>query len=144
MRFIVAAILVLSAIGIKQFGAAFESVAAIELNHFYDQRGNNIYDQVIFYEKSPEDGRLRVRSWCLVDDAKELNRRPVKNYNANTTEVDWYDTDNKILRKISSRIFRESWTQIDPERENKKVLHESLRLALIKKVGSSNGQVQEN
>ena len=35
--------------------------------------------------------------------------------------------------RIVSRLFRESWTQIDPEREDKSRHPESLRIELVKR-----------
>ena len=90
---------------------AEEYVDLIELNHFYDQQGRLVYDQVIFYERAPENERFQVRAWCLVEDREDLNRRPVKNYQTQLYQVDWYDTDQRVLRKVTSRHFRESWTQ---------------------------------
>ncbi len=108
-----------------------EHVDLIELNHFYDQQGRLVYDQVIFYEQSPETGRFQVRAWCLVEDREFLNRRPTKNYETQLYQVDWYDTDQRLLRKITSRLYRESWSQVDPERANKKLLDERLRLSMV-------------
>ena len=110
---------------------ADEYVDLIELNHFYDQQGRLVYDQVIFYERAPETGRFQVRAWCLVEDREDLNRRPVKNYQTQLYQVDWFDTDQRILRKVTSRLYRESWTQVDPERANKKVHDERLRISMI-------------
>ena len=110
---------------------AEEVVDLIELNHFYDQQGRLVYDQVIFYERAPESGRFQVRAWCLVEDRESLNRRPVKNQQTELYQVDWFDTDQRLLRKITSRLYRESWTQIDPERTNKKIHDERLRIAMI-------------
>ena len=108
-----------------------EYVDLIELNHFYDQLGRPVYDQVIFYERAPETGRFQVRAWCLVEDRESLNRRPVRNYETQLYQVDWFDTDQRLFRKITSRLYRESWTQIDPERTNKKIHDERLRIAMI-------------
>ena len=108
-----------------------EHVDLIELNHFYDQHGRLVYDQVIFYERAPDTGRFQVRAWCLVEDRESLNRRPTKNYQSELYEVDWYDTDQRLLRKVSSRLYRESWSQVDPERANKRMHDERLRLSMI-------------
>ncbi len=110
---------------------AEEYVDLIELNHFYDYQGRHVYDQVIFYELSPETGRFQVRAWCLIEDRDTLSRRPVKNVETQRYHVDWFDNDQRLLRKITSRLYRESWTQIDPERVNKKILEERSRLALV-------------
>ena len=134
MRVVALALLFICSAAFRSKDTASESVDAIELNHFYDQAGKPIYDQVIFYEKAPETGRFRVRGWCLVDDKQELTRRPIKSETTGLYHVDYYDTDAKLFRHIKSRIIRESWSQTDPEREDKKHFHESLRRSLIKKV----------
>ena len=110
--------------------AVDEYVDLIELNHFYDQLGRPVYDQVIFYERAPETGRFQVRAWCLVEDRESLNRRPVRIHETQLYQVDWFDTDQRLLRKITSRLYRESWTQIDPERVNKKIHDERSRIAM--------------
>ena len=110
---------------------AEEVVDLIELNHFYDQQGRLVYDQVIFYERAPESGRFQVRAWCLVEDRECLNRRPIKNQQTQLYQVDWFDSDQRLLRKITSRLYHESWTQVDPERTNKKIHDERLRISLI-------------
>ncbi len=111
--------------------SADEYVDLIELNHFYDQKGGLVYDQVIFYEMAPETGRFQVRAWCLVEDRECLNRRPTKNHQTELYQVDWYDTDQRLLRKITSRLYRESWTQIDPERADKKMHDERSRISMV-------------
>ena len=115
----------------KGTNTAEEYVDLIELNHFYDHQGRHVYDQVIFYEQSPETGRFQVRAWCLIEDRDNLSRRPVKNVETQLVQVDWFDKDQRLVRKITSRSFRESWTQIDPERANKKILEERSRIALV-------------
>ena len=111
--------------------SADENVDLIELNHFFDQQGRLVYDQVIFYELAPETGRFQVRAWCLVEDREYLNRRPVQDQETQLYEVNWFDTDQRLKRKITSRLYRESWTQVDPERSNKKLHDERLRISLI-------------
>ena len=110
--------------------SCIEHVDCIELNHFYDHRGRLVYDQVIFYEPTPATGRFQVRAWCLTDDSESLNRRPILNHSTGLYQADWYDTDKRLQRTITSRLYRESWSQIDPERENKKSHDERLRVAL--------------
>ncbi len=118
-------------ISLKGNRSADEYVDLIELNHFYDQKGGLVYDQVIFYERAPETGRFQVRAWCLVEDRECLNRRPTKNLQTDLYQVDWYDSDQRLLRKITSRLYRESWTQIDPERANKKLHDERSRISMV-------------
>jgi hypothetical protein len=108
-----------------------EQTDLIELNHFYDLRGVHIYDQVIFWERHPGSGRYQVRAWILVEDRESLNRRPIKDVASSRWSCTYFDTEALVLRRIHSPLFRESWTQIDPERENKKLLDERLRKLLI-------------
>lgn len=106
-----------------------ESVDLIELNHFYDDLGRHTYDQVIFYEWSVEYSRYHVLAWCLVE---EDSRMPVYLPGGREVQVRWYDRDVKRTREVRSKLFRESWTQTDPERENKKLLEEKYRRTLLK------------
>jgi hypothetical protein len=108
-----------------------EHVDLIELNHFYDHQGRHVYDQVIFYERAADTGKFQVRAWCLVEDRDALNRRPIKNVSTQLYQVDWYDNDQKLMRKLSSRLFRESWSQVDPERADKKHHDERSRILLV-------------
>lgn len=130
-------------VGFSSQFIAFEHVDAIELSHFYDAKGRLIYDQVIFWDRTPTTGKMEVRSWCLVEDRNEQTRRPIKNEQNGLYSVEYYDTDSKTIRKVVSRIYRESWSQSDPERENKKTFPESLRVALAKK-NQPNGPISEN
>ncbi len=113
--------------------ACTEEVDLIELNHFHDCLGRHVYDQVIFYEWSDELQRYHVRAWCLVEDREPVSRRPTRSYTDNRYYVRWHDRDQNLNRRISSQHYRESWTQIDPERANKKLLDERLRTSLVKR-----------
>ncbi len=110
-----------------------EEVDLIELNHFHDCLGRHVYDQVIFYEWSSEFQRYHVRAWCLVEDRETVSRRPTRSYTDNRYYVRWHDRDQNLHRHISSKLYRESWTQVDPERANKKMLDERLRTSLVKR-----------
>jgi hypothetical protein len=107
-----------------------EQVDMMELNHFFDPVGRHVYDQVIFYHISPETGKFRVRAWCLIEDRESLSRRPLRDPQTSTVRVEWYDENQKIVRRLNSKLFRESWTQVDPERSDKVQLEEKLRLSL--------------
>jgi hypothetical protein len=109
-----------------------EHVDAIERNHFYDQRGRLVYDQVIFWERTPATGRFQVRAWTLADDNLLTNRRPVQNDNG-LYSCEIVDSSERLTRRIVSRVYRESWTQVDPERDDKKRHDESLRVYLVKR-----------
>lgn len=110
---------------------AEETVDLIELNHFHDPCGRHVYDQVIFYQIAPETGQFRVRAWCLVEDRESLSRRPKVDPSTGVARVEWWDDQQQILRRLKSPQFRESWTQIDPERQDKTKWDERTRLTLV-------------
>ncbi|MFO1063883.1 MAG: hypothetical protein U0892_08480 [Pirellulales bacterium] len=99
-----------------------QRVDLIEFNHFYDDLGRHAYDQVIFYEWSDEYARYNVMAWCLVEN--DDSRIPVKSRNGGDYVVRWFDRDAKAEREIRSRLYRETWTQFDPERADKRLLEE--------------------
>lgn len=108
-----------------------EPVDLIELNHFHDPCGRHVYDQVIFYDVAPETGKFHVRAWCLVEDRETLSRRPLKDPTTSIVRVEWWDDQQQIMRRLRSKQFRESWTQVDPERSDRACWDERLRLALV-------------
>lgn len=112
---------------------ATETVDLIELNHFHDCNGRHVYDQVIFYEWSEPLHEYHVRAWCLIEDREPENRRPTRSYSDDSHSVRWFDRDQQLHRTIRSQHFRESWTQVDPERANKKLLDERDRKSLIRR-----------
>ena len=107
-----------------------EKVDLIELNHFYDDLGRHAYDQVIFYEWSPDYRRFHVIAWCLLEN--DLSRLPTRNPNNGEYVVRWHDRDAKVQREVRSPLYRETWSQVDPERVNKKLLDEKYRTSLLR------------
>lgn len=107
-----------------------QRVDLIELNHYFDDSGGHAYDQIIFYEWSPDYRRYHVIAWSLVEN--DLGRIPVYDRNRDLHVVDWYDRDLKRRRSITSALFRETWSQVDPERANKKLLDEKDRISLLR------------
>jgi hypothetical protein len=108
-----------------------ESTDLIELNHQYGKKGEHVFDQIIFWEILPETRKLKVRAWTLADYDNSHKRFALKKLD-NIYTVTYFDQDVRAERKITSRIFRESWTHEDPERENKKLYNENTRTGLIK------------
>ena len=107
-----------------------EHVSCIELNYFHDTKGNLAFTQVILWEITPTTGKFQVRAWCMVNDREASNRRPVKNEQTGIYQVDWYDAGQKTQRKITSRLYRESWTVVDPERDDLKRHPNDSRISL--------------
>ncbi len=89
---------------------ARESVDLIELNHFYDEHGRLVFDQVIFYDWSDADSRYMVRAWRIVKHPAQV---PCRDWEDGGYVALWQDED--VLRQVRAASVRETWTQHDPE-----------------------------
>lgn len=146
-------IFLIAALGIQPTEtAAVESVDLIEVNHFYDEAGRLVFDQIIFYVHRPMqyeaaggfidttdeyttasvviDGEwhqhmvpktvrvgtskiqhdFEVVAWRLL---KHSNQLPQSDWKRGGFVATWQDGD--VLRSVRSPLYRESWTQYDPE-----------------------------
>jgi hypothetical protein len=103
-----------------------EQADLLELNHHYDLRGCHVYDQLIVWTRNPANGRYEVRAWTLCDTQ---GKYPVRSQSG-IYRVTWLDSGKP--REVVSRQYRESWTQVDPERADQKRLHPEDRIGLIR------------
>jgi hypothetical protein len=106
--------------------AVRESCSLVELNHFYDEQGHLVFDQIIFYDWSPADARHTVRAWRLV---KSPDRVPYRDDFSRCWRVTWQD--DFILRDVRAPAFRETWTQYDPELAEREILPKERRKELL-------------
>jgi hypothetical protein len=106
---------------------AQQRVDLIELNHFIDQDGREVFRQVLFYDWSPRHRRYIVRAWRLVKNDSLLPRR---RWSPPVYECLWHD--DGLLRHVTAPAFRETWTQHDPERTNRKLVSEDDRIPLAR------------
>lgn len=119
--------ILLVACGISpQDTVAFEQVGLVELNHFHDEQGRLVFDQVIFYDWSEPHGRYMVRAWRLVKTNSQL---PQRNWRDGTYVSIWHDGDT--LRKVRAETMRETWTQHDPELTEREYLPKEKRKDLL-------------
>ena len=102
-----------------------ETVDLIEVNHFYDEHGRLVFDQVIFYDWSAGDARYMVRAWRLVKNPAQL---PSRDWKDGGYAAFWQDGEQ--LRHVRSRSIRESWTQYDPELVEREYLPKERRKEL--------------
>lgn len=127
--FYIAAVTVLGTVGQDSLGLVVrDQVDLIEVNHFFDEHGNRILDQVIFYDWSGPDGRFHVRDWRLL---KKPGQLPVRCWKTGTYRCIWYD--GNTMREVEATDVRETWTQHDPEVTNRKFLPRSSRRTLQRK-----------
>jgi hypothetical protein len=88
-----------------------DRVDRIELNHMFDGKvGEYVFDQLIFYFFTKEEEAVGYKpiSWILVKE--EINIIPSKK----GYSIRFYDK-KRILRKIESKVFIETWTPFDSE-----------------------------
>ena len=104
-----------------------EQADLVELNHHYDLQGCHVYDQLIVWRQSPATLRFEVGYWTLCD---VQTKYPVRSASG-IYRVSWLDSGKP--REVVSRMFRESWTQTDPERQDQKRVHPDDRIRLIEK-----------
>ena len=109
-----------------QLGERTEYVDLIELNHFIDGEGREVFRQLIFYDWSDLDKRFHVRAWRLIKNDRQLPRRFWKPMHY---ECHWHDDGQR--KKVSAKQLRETWAQQDPERVNRKFLPEDQRIPLF-------------
>ncbi|MEX2173830.1 MAG: hypothetical protein WD872_05670 [Pirellulaceae bacterium] len=114
---------------------AREQVDLIEVNHFYDEQGRLVFDQVIFYDWAPEQSRHMVRAWRLVKNPAQL---PERDWREGGYQAVWQD--GEVLRQVHARSMRETWTQYDPELVEREYLpkerRKELRAIKIEKVAA--------
>jgi hypothetical protein len=109
-----------------------EKVDLIEVNHFHDETGRLVLDQLIFYAWSNSQSRYVVRAWRMIRHPHQL---PHRSPNGEGYECLW--RDDQIFRSIRAPQLRETWTQIDPERANRAFLPQDQRQELAQKLSPS-------
>lgn len=114
-----------------------QRVDLIELNHFVDDEGREVFRQVIFYDWSHEHRRFHVRAWRLVKRDSQL---PLRRWSPRRYQCTWHD--DGLLRQVWAPKMRETWSQRDPERVNRELLPEDQRKPLFPpRVASRDGQI---
>lgn len=106
-------------------GPVEDTVDTMEVNHYYDSQGSEVFTQVIFWEWC--DDEFRVVAWRL---QKHTSQIPLRDYSAGGWVAIWYDGDT--FRRVRSKVFRETWTQHDRELEQRHILPADMRRGLLK------------
>ena len=114
-----------------------QRVDLIELNHFVDDEGREVFRQVIFYDWSREHHRFHVRAWRLIKNESQL---PVRSWNPQQYRCSWLD--DGLIRQVWAPKMRKTWSQRDPERVNRSMLPEDQRRPLFPpRVAEKEGQI---
>lgn len=102
-----------------------DEVDLIEVNHYFDEHGKLVFDQLIFYDWSNEHCRYQVRAWRLL---KQSSQFPLRDWETGEYSTIWYD--GNVLRGVRSPALRETWTQHDPELAERAYLPKDCRVEL--------------
>jgi hypothetical protein len=108
-----------------------DEVDLIEVNHFHDEHGRLVFDQVIFYDWSTVDCRYQVCAWRLLKTPAQI---PYRHWSREGFVTTWHDGD--VLRRVCGKSFRETWTQFDPELVERDFLPKDRRRELRKPISS--------
>lgn len=126
MKTILILLLFISDIALK--GNTYEEhIDLIELNHMYNPKGEAVFDQLIYWERQPNTGKFHVRAWKMFGQDVSLDT-------FEKVTVRYYDQDGGVYRILRSKLYRESWTQVDPERNDQKEWPEQMRVGLAKPI----------
>lgn len=135
-RLYIIAVVSLGTLGVHAYGflpapveLVRDEVDLIEVNHFFDEQGRLVFDQVIFYEWSQGDARYMVRAWRLVKSPQQL---PQKDWRTGNYVAYWRDDGQggNVLRRVESSAIRETWLQYDPELAEREILPKERRREL--------------
>lgn len=119
------ALILLLLVNVSREDVMRDSVDLMELNHFYNEHGSLVFDQIIFYDWCND--RFQVRAWRLV---KNSNQIPTRDWQRGGYSALWWD--GEILRFVISKSIRETWTQYDPELVEREFLPQERRRELSK------------
>lgn len=112
--------------GSPQSNVIEDRVDLVEINHFYDDQGRLVFDQLIFYDWCPQTSKYQVRAWRLL---KKPTQAPRHDSIRGVHQCLWLDGD--VLRRVEAKQLRETWTQHDPELTARKDLPRDQRRQLL-------------
>ena len=98
-------------------------VDLVEVNHYYDERVQPVFTQLIVYDWNPVESRYDVRTWRFIRRSCQ-NPFPCRG----SYVVRWYDGSS--IREVRASLFRETWTQHDPELEAREIVRVEHRTPL--------------
>jgi hypothetical protein len=97
----------------------------IELNHVYDLEGRKAFDQVILWDWHEAEEAFRVVAWRLW---KSPAQTPERDWLRGGYQMLWDDINGPRL--VRSTSFHETWTQYDPELEDRQLFPPERRRGL--------------
>jgi len=120
-------LLLLCGMVVPETGIMCDTVDLIEVNHFYDDEARLVFLQVIFYDWAYYENRYQVRAWRLLKHDSQIPR-----YNWTSGDYETIFQDGDVIRRVRAKYYRETWTQYDPEIEERERLPKDCRRGLRK------------
>ena len=105
--------------------AITDHIDLIEVNHYFDDSGKLVFDQLIFYNWDTVAGRHNVVAWRLLKHKQQL---PQRNPQTGLYYSSWQD--GATLRLVQADRILETWTQYDPETRERQFLPKERRADL--------------
>jgi hypothetical protein len=101
------------------------SVDRMELNHFYNEEGWYMWTQLIFWDWDKDLARHSVTTYRMV---RVPSMRPTRDHKRGGWVSIW--DDEGVIRVVRSKDFAETWSQHDPEVDDREVLPQQFRRQL--------------
>lgn len=97
----------------------YDHVDLVELNHFFDGNGKLVFNQVIWWDWSWWHECYLVVAWRICPEA-----HPWRCYRTSLWVSKWRDASSTPhrMRRVTADFYCETWTQHDPELEDRKRL----------------------
>ncbi len=109
-----------------------DHVDVLELNHYYDEKGQHNFSQLIGWtwseSKTEHASQYHVAWWMLWKSVDQA--RPARDYRRGGHVL--IVRRGEELRCIRAKSFYESWTQYDPEVLDRQQFPQSQRVGLLK------------
>jgi hypothetical protein len=92
-------------------GPLKERCDLVEWNHFYDEKGRLVFDQLIFYNWDPVTCRHQAAGWRTTGVTA-----PFYDWGCGCWRAVWWEgSPYGVMRDVMAGGFKETWTQYDPE-----------------------------
>lgn len=104
-----------------------DRVASVEVNHFCDDRGREVFTQNVFRETHRDEDR--IVDWRLV---KHASQRPTRDFTRGDFSATWWDGDR--LRTVRALSVRETWSTTDPELRERECFAKERRRELLRPI----------
>lgn len=102
-----------------------DEVDVIELNHVCDDEGRVVLHQLIFWEWRGRAAGNHVVAWRLW---RVGGPRPVRDWRCGGYVLVF--PDGEVLRYVQASVYRETWTQYDPEIDDRRLFAQDQRRGL--------------